>query len=95
MPYINTYVKEIALTRTLEILKELSNQNLTQLIDLLSKYYFLLNINKNEQSIITIHENKLQHLTKDQINPFTHEEVVKNISVKTCHLKNKIFQNLV
>ena len=88
MPYINAYVKEIALTRTLEILKELSNQNLTQLIGLLSKYYLLRNINKNEQSIIKIHEKKLRHLTKNKSNPFTHEEVVKNISVKTCHLKN-------
>ena len=40
MPYINAYVKEIVLTRTLEILKELLNRNLTQLIGLLSKSYF-------------------------------------------------------
>ena len=36
----------------------------------------------SEQSIITIHKKKLRNLTKSRSNPFTHEEVVKNLSTK-------------
>ena len=40
------------------------------------------NIKKSEQSIITTHEKKLRNLIKNRSNPFTHEEVVKNLSTK-------------
>ena len=58
-------------------------------IDLLIINKLLLRkIKKSEQSYITIHEKKLQNLTKNRSSPFTHEEVVKNLSTKNCHLKN-------
>ena len=42
---------------------------------------------KSEQSIITTHEKKLRNLTKNKSNPFTHKEVVKNISNKNLTLE--------
>ena len=39
MLYINAYLKEMILTRKLEILKQLSDQNLTQLISLFSNLF--------------------------------------------------------
>ena len=52
-------------------------------------YYNALfrNIKKGEQTIVTIHEKKLRNLTKNGSNPFTHEEVVKNLSTKNLSLE--------
>ena len=49
MLYINAYVKKMILTRKLKILKQLSDQNITQLIGLLLKNYFPQN--KKERTI--------------------------------------------
>ena len=40
------------------------------------------NIKKSEQSIIMTHEKKLRNLTKNRSNPFTYEEVLKNLSTE-------------
>ena len=51
------------------------------------KKLLVRNIKKSKQSIITTHEKKLRNLTKNRSNPFTHEEVVKNISSKHLSLE--------
>ena len=47
MLYINAYLKEMILTRKLEILKQLSDQNLTQLISLFSNLFTSKEVPKN------------------------------------------------
>ena len=54
---------------------------------LIIKKLLLRNIKKSEKSIITIHEKKLRNLRKNRSNPFTHEEVVKNLSTKNLSLE--------
>ena len=54
---------------------------------LIIKKLLVRNIKKSEQSIVTTHEKKLRNLTKNRSNPFTHEEVVKNISSKNLALE--------
>ena len=49
---------------------------------LIIKKLLFRNTKMSEQSIITIHKKKLRNLTKSRSNPFTHEEVVKNLSTK-------------
>ena len=44
-------------------------------------------IKKSEQSIITTHKKKLQNLRKNRSNPFTHEEVAKNLCTKNVPLE--------
>ena len=52
---------------------------------LIIKKLLFRNIKKSEQCIITTHEKKLRNLTES--NPFTHEEVVKNLSTKNLSLE--------
>ena len=54
---------------------------------LIIRKLLLRNIKKSEQSYIKIHEKKLRNLTKNRSNPFTHEEVVKNLSTKNLSLE--------
>ena len=86
MLYINGFKKEIILARRLKTwnykLNKLNNFDWYILVNLLKR-----NVKNKDNAVLNTPQKKIGNLTNNSTNPFTHREVVKNVSLK--HLTNE------